>query len=309
MAPRSVPVERERKRPLSANETTVEVPPQVLEFLEQHRTLTLATASSAGIPRASTFLYVNDGPNLYFWTKATSVTARQVEQNPVVAFTIDDYTEDLNQTKGVQGIGECSVLLNGEQIARIADLFGQRFPSLSPGSTMSISFFRITPTELQFIDNTAAGDTAAPGRGDSGAFGAEFHRERSYSVVADLPTQGTDKVVVPLQSVHVPAGEVVVRQGAPADKLFIVVEGQAEVLRDEGDGQRQVASLGPGQLFGEAAIMRDQPRSSTVRAISDVKLLALERDAFRELIAQSLEIAPDFDEVIRGRLESSGGPA
>jgi CRP-like cAMP-binding protein len=61
--------------------------------------------------------------------------------------------------------------------------------------------------------------------------------------------------------------------------------------------------LQPGELFGEAAIMGDQPRSATLRATSDVKLLALARDGFRDLVAQALEIAPDFDRVIRARLE------
>ena len=160
---------------MSAGRTPVDVPPQVLDFLQSHRTLTLATASPAGVPRASTFLYVSDGPTLYFWSRATTMTARQLSQNPIVAFTVDHYTEDLNQTQGVQGIGECSVLLSGEQIARVADLFGQKFPSLSPGSTMSISFFRITPTELQFIDNTGANIHLAEGE-----FGMDFHRERVF---------------------------------------------------------------------------------------------------------------------------------
>ena len=63
-------------------------------------------------------------------------------------------------------------------------LFGQKFPSLSPGTTMSIAFFRIAPTELQFIDNTGS-------RGDSqtGQFGADFHRENSYSMFGILPPQ------------------------------------------------------------------------------------------------------------------------
>src|SRR5438105_7925990 len=110
---------------MSTEQTAIDVPPQVLEFLQGHRTLTLATASPGGVPRASTFLYVNEGPNLYFWTRPTTITARQVGQNPIVAFTIDHYSGDLNQTRGIQGIGECSVLLSGEQIARVADLFGQ----------------------------------------------------------------------------------------------------------------------------------------------------------------------------------------
>lgn len=289
---------------MSEGPTTVEVPGHVLDFLSQQQTLTLATASPSAVPRASTFVYVNDGPNLYFWSRANTITARQIEQNPVVAFTIDDFSGDLSQTRGVQGIGECSVLLNGEQIARIADLFGQKFPSLSPGSTMSISFFRITPTELQFIDNTA--QAQGTGARQDGTFGAEFHRERSYSVIVDLPPQQGERIVVSLQSIEVPAGDTVVRQGAPADKFFILVSGEAEVLHEEGGEQRQVSSLSPGQLFGEAAIMREQPRTATVRATTAAHLLALERDDFRDLIAQSLEISPDFDQVIRARLDAQG---
>jgi CRP-like cAMP-binding protein len=119
-------------------------------------------------------------------------------------------------------------------------------------------------------------------------------------VIADLPLQRAERIISSLPSVAVPAGETVVREGAPADKFFIVVEGEAEVVRD---GQR-VASLGPGQLFGEVAIMRDEPRSATVRATSDLKLLALERDTFRDLIAESMQITPDFDRVIRARLDA-----
>ena len=172
---------------MSTEQPPVDMPANVLEYLGEQSTLTLATASPTGVPRASTFLYVNDGPNLFFWTKPETTTARQIEQNPVVSFAIDEYTPDLRQTKGVQGSGECSVILSGEQIARVADLFGQKFPDLSPGATLSISFFRITPTELDFIDNADAGAEAP-----DGTFGAEFHREQSFSIFMDLPEQSTD---------------------------------------------------------------------------------------------------------------------
>jgi uncharacterized protein YhbP (UPF0306 family) len=284
---------------MSAGQTTLDVPSQVLEYLQAHQTLTLATASPAAVPRASTFLFVNEGPTLYFWTRANTITARHVGQNPVVAFTVDDYSKDLDRTQGVQGVGECSVLLGGERIARVADLFGQKFPNLSPGSTMSISFFAITPTELDFIDNTASSATSA-----GGTFGAEFHRDRSYSVITNLPTQRVEKVTASLQTIDVGAGETIVRQGTPADKFFIVIDGEAEVVRDEAGRQQQVAKLRPGQLYGEVAIMRDLPRSATVRAVTDTKLLALERDGFRDLVAQAMELTPDFDEVIRSRMQA-----
>ena len=207
---------------MNSDQPQVDLPPQVVDFLSEQNTLTLATASPRAVPHASTFLYVNDGPALYFWSKPDTTTARQVDQNPVVSFAIDSYADDLRQTKGVQGTGECNVILNGEEIARVADLFGQKFPDLSPGVTMSISFFRVTPTDLEFIDNTAAGADAPEGQ-----FGAEFHRERAYSVFDDLPTQQVDSIVASLHVTQAQEGEVIARQGGPADKFFIIVAGDA----------------------------------------------------------------------------------
>jgi uncharacterized protein YhbP (UPF0306 family) len=280
-------------------QAAVDVPAHVVDYLSSQNTLTLATASPSGVPHASTFLYVNDGPTLYFWTRPGTTTAKHLDQNPVVSFAIDDYAEDLTQTRGVQGSGECGVVLNGETIAKVADLFGQRFPALSPGATMSISFFRIVPTELQFIDNTDKG-----GKADDGTFGADFSRERAYSVFADLPMQRIDSVAGELQTVKVDEGEIVVRQGGPADKFFIIVDGAVDVEQQDDEGFKKVSSLSRGHFFGEVAIMRGTPRAATVRATESTTLIAVDRDVFRDLVAQSLGMTADFDQVVRARLRS-----
>ena len=187
-----------------------QLPGPVLEYLREHNTLTLATASGSGIPRAATFLYVNEGPSLYFWSKGSAISARHIQQNPMIAFTIDEYATDLTQTRGVQGMGQCSMLLDGTEVARVADLFGQKFPALAPGTTMSISFFRITPTEIEFIDNTGSLS------GQAGVFGADFHRERSFSVLAALPPQAATTISATLQPLNAEADTVIARQGGPA---------------------------------------------------------------------------------------------
>jgi uncharacterized protein YhbP (UPF0306 family) len=284
---------------MSTSQPEASLPDHVLAYLREQNTLTLATASLASVPRATTFLYVNDGPMLYFWAKSSSVSARHVEQNPTVSFTIDEYAPDLRQTRGVQGEGECSVLLDGVQIAQVADLFGQKFPSLSPGATLSISFFRIAPTELQFIDNTAQGGMAT-----EGMFGADFHRERAYSVFTELPVQPSGSIAASLQKLEVPAGEIITRQGGPADKFFIVVQGSVELVREEDASAGPPTTLGPGSFFGEVAILRDKPRSATVRAVAPTTLLAMDRDMFRDLVAQSLSTTAEFDQIIRARLEA-----
>ena len=102
------------------------------------------------------------------------------------------------------------------------------------------------------------------------------------------------------------AGDVVVRQGALADKFFIIVEGEVEVLHADAGEVRRVASLKAGQFFGEIAILRDRPRTATVRAVTPVTLLAMERETFQSLVAQALATTQDFDRVIQERLDATG---
>jgi len=153
---------------------TERLPPEVDDFLGRCKTLTLATSSREG-PWAATFTYVNDGSDIYFWTRAGSTTSGQLDENPRAAFTVDEYAEDWRQTKGVQGRGEVTVV-QGESVARAADLFGQKYPKLRPGSTSAVMFFHIEPSTLEFIDNSRGVD-------EGGDFGAEYRRES----VIDLP--------------------------------------------------------------------------------------------------------------------------
>jgi uncharacterized protein YhbP (UPF0306 family) len=154
-----------------------EVPQSVLDYLASEKTMTLATASSDGSPHASTFMYVNDGLTLYFWARPTSTTARHVQANPRVSYAIDEYVADWNKAKGIQGDGECRLVSDGEEIATAVGLFADKFPSPSSGaSTTNITFFKISPTALQFIDNAGATTSVS-----ADEFGMSFHREEVLS--------------------------------------------------------------------------------------------------------------------------------
>jgi len=287
---------------MSDESAAIELPPHVLDYMEAHQTLTLATASASGVPRATTLLYVNRGPALYLWVRPETTTARHVEQNPLASFAIDEYSEDWRQTTGVQGNGECGVVLDGEEIARAALLFGQKFPSVASGSsTMGIYFLKLVPTQLQFIDNTRAGEQPAE------EFAVEYHSDEVLNVWSDLPAQEVGNIEAQLHRVSAKAGEVLARQGGPADKFFIVVDGELELVQETDGRERQAQTFGPGHFFGEVAIMRDSPRTSTVRATKPSELLSMERDSFRELVAESLGATGDFDQVIQQRLDSLSG--
>lgn len=146
------------------------------EYVEAQKTLTLATTAVDG-PWAATLTYVNEGSNFYVWMKPNSSTAQRIQESPRVAFAIDNYSDDWRKTKGLQGRGTCEPL-SGDDIARVASMFGDKYPELRPGSTSAVVFYAIVATELEFIDNTRGVEE------EDGDFGAEFRRESAFDLSA-----------------------------------------------------------------------------------------------------------------------------
>lgn len=278
----------------------LDVPSHVLDYLREQATLTLATSSATGTPHATTLTYVNDGPVVYVWTRPDTGTATNMEQNPIVAFAIDQYTPDWRDAKGIQATAQSQVVLNPDEVSRARNLFEEKYPALAGMLALNVSFFRLTPTELQFIDNTSAGDTRSGG--------IDFHRDLVYSVFRDLPQREAESLATQLNTLEIGSGDVIVRQGAPADKFFIIIDGEVEVVREDDGQERTLATLGRGQFFGEMAILRDTPRMATVRAVTPTTLFAMERDAFHNLVAGSMGTTQDFDRVIQQRLEEIQTP-
>jgi MFS family permease len=95
-----------------------------------------------------------------------------------------------------------------------------------------------------------------------------------------LPLPAIEHLARGLKPVHVPAGQAVFRQGDPADRFYIIEIGQADVV---GDGHL-VATLGPGEGFGEIALLRRVPRTAMVRAVTDLDLYALTCDRFLPVV-------------------------
>lgn len=82
-------------------------------------------------------------------------------------------------------------------------------------------------------------------------------------------------------------GEVLVRQGDSSGDLFSVVQGRLKVGSVAGDGQEVLfAVLGPGDVFGEIALLDDEPRSANVIAAEPCRLLVVSRASFRPLLHQ-----------------------
>ena len=98
---------------------------------------------------------------------------------------------------------------------------------------------------------------------------------RAIPIFAPLPAATIEHLAHSLRHRRAAAGAEIVRAGEVGDEFFIVDSGRAEVLLEE--GPKPVAE---GGWFGEIALLRDIPRTATVRAVTDVTLYALDRDTF-----------------------------
>ena len=98
--------------------------------------------------------------------------------------------------------------------------------------------------------------------------------------------------------VSVPAGAAIVSEGEPGDRLYLLAEGSADVIV----GGREVRVLGSGEVFGEIALLRDVPRTATVRARAAVELLAVDRAPFLEALTGQARSRRLAGEVAAGRL-------
>jgi MFS family permease len=128
----------------------------------------------------------------------------------------------------------------------------------------------------------------------------ELARLRSIEIFAPLPQPVLETLAGALVPVRVEAGREVFRQGERGDRFYIVADGEVEVVADG----RVVTVTGPGGYFGEIALLRDVPRTATVRGKTDVELRALERDDFIAAVTGHAASAEAADSVVAARLSS-----
>jgi len=102
------------------------------------------------------------------------------------------------------------------------------------------------------------------------------------------------------------AGEVIFREGEPGDKLFLLVEGTVEVVKDHGgDAELKLQTLQAVNYFGEMAILAEDPRSATIITATSCRLITLDGAAFRELLLHIPEISFEIFRVLTRRVRDS----
>ena len=117
----------------------------------------------------------------------------------------------------------------------------------------------------------------------------------------DIPT--VDHLALQLQERLVPAGVVVIREGEAGDRFYAIDSGRVVVTA----GGEHVADLLPGGFFGEIALLKDVPRTATVTAVEDTRLLSLEREEFLAAMTGYSWSRLEADRVAAERLTELGG--
>jgi CRP-like cAMP-binding protein len=127
---------------------------------------------------------------------------------------------------------------------------------------------------------------------------------RNIPLFAGLPTARLKLIAYTAEVVQFEAGEVMVRQGDPADAVYIIVEGEAEVSLTDGQGREiPLNTMGPNTIFGETGVLCQGRRTASVGARGRVVTFKISSKLFLDLVRQSPEIGMQVMTVLAQRLE------
>ena len=127
---------------------------------------------------------------------------------------------------------------------------------------------------------------------------------RNIPLFAGLPTPRLKLIAYTAEVVRFAPGEVIVQQGDPADAVYIVTEGEAEVwIRDAEGNEIHLATMGRNSLFGETAVICKGRRTATVKARGRVATFKIRDTLFLDLVRQSPEIGMQVMTVLAERVE------
>jgi hypothetical protein len=133
----------------------------------------------------------------------------------------------------------------------------------------------------------------------------ELDRLRALPMFAPLPPPTIEWMAAHLRELDVDAGTAIVREGQAGDRFYLVDRGACEVTI----GERAVRRLGPGDGFGEIALLRRVPRTASVWATEPSALLTLDRDAFLRAVTGHVGSRAVADDLVARRLDADPDPA
>jgi CRP/FNR family transcriptional regulator, cyclic AMP receptor protein len=134
---------------------------------------------------------------------------------------------------------------------------------------------------------------------------AKIERLAGIPLFAGSGQRELERIARLCTEVDVPAGRVLCREGEHGQEFFVLESGTVSVTV----GGNQVATLGPGDFFGELALLDAGPRNATVTAETDVKVLVVSQQEFMGLLEEEPTVAVRMLPAIGARLRDGAKPA
>lgn len=129
---------------------------------------------------------------------------------------------------------------------------------------------------------------------------------RSVPVFAELAPEALDQVAATAVPRSFAAGEMVFREGDEGDTCYVVGAGRVRAVREHPDGRAiTLATFGPGEMFGELALLDRECRSATVEAVEDSDAVAILGSDMRRVLREDPEIALELLVALGRRLRES----
>ena len=122
--------------------------------------------------------------------------------------------------------------------------------------------------------------------------GSRLEQLQTVQIFAGLKPSALELVARIAEETQFKKGTKIFRHGDPGDRLYLILEGKVRISREvPGMGEEALAVLGPGQVFGEMALLDESPRSADANVHEKCTVLSIARDAFDDLLFLNKELA------------------
>jgi signal transduction histidine kinase len=142
-------------------------------------------------------------------------------------------------------------------------------------------------------------------RATSKASAVTLESLRAYPLFSNLPEPDLARLAEMSEPAHLRPGELLIREGDPGDAMYLILSGELEVTKQSGTTDVQLAKVGPGTLQGEMSAIEGRPRSASVRALDEVEVLRIRREALLRVFAVTPEAAFTILQTVLNRLRST----
>lgn len=124
------------------------------------------------------------------------------------------------------------------------------------------------------------------------------------AVFRDMPADMLDKISTVVEDRVLPARSLVFKRGDPAESFWVILAGKVRVFRSDDQGvEITLSELGPGQSFGEVALLTGEARSASVETLEDTQALVLTKEQFQQVLKSHPEVSLTFIKQLSGWLK------